>query len=522
MDDLIRQALVALRGMWQRRWIGLAAAWIVAIGGTIAVLRIPDKYEASARIYVDTQSVLKPLMSGIAIQPNIDQQVMILSRTLISRPNVEKLVRMADLDLGANSKREQEALIDELMKTLTIQTTGRDNLYTLAYRATQPDKAKRVVQSLVSIFVESSLGGKRKDSDAAKKFIDEQIKNYEKKLEEAEARLKDFKLRNITLASGEGKDYYGRVGEISAQLNQARLELREAENSRDALKRQILGEEPVLLPESAPEPAAGVSLPEIDGRIEALKRNLDTILLRYTDQHPDVLGARRVIADLEEQKRQQLAARAKVAKANPTAAGSINSNPVYQQLKVSLAESEATVASLRTRVAEYESRYARLRESAKLVPQIEAEFTQLNRDYDINKKNYEALVARRESAEIGGEMEASGGGADFRLIDPPRVSPQPVAPNRLVLLPLALLAALGAGLFASFAASQVWPTFADSRSLRDATGVPVLGTVSMIVSDARKRKERRGLVGFLAGAVALLGSFGAGLLALFLLSLRTV
>jgi MFS family permease len=89
-------------------------------------------------------------------------------------------------------------------------------------------------------------------------------------------------------------------------------------------------------------------------------------------------------------------------------------------------------------------------------------------------------------------------------------------------LPLALLAALGAGLFASFAASQVWPTFADSRSLRDATGVPVLGTVSMIVSDARKRKERRGLVGFLAGAVALLGSFGAGLLALFLLSMRTV
>ena len=248
MDDLIRQAVVALRGMWQRRWIGLAAAWIVAIAGTIAVLRIPDKYEASARIYVDTQSVLKPLLAGIAIQPNIDQQVMILSRTLISRPNIEKLVRMADLDLGTQSKREQEAMIDELMKTLAIQTTGRDNLYTLSYRSTEPDKAKRVVQSLVSIFVESSLGGKRKDSDSAKKFIDDQIKNYEKKLEEAEGRLKDFKLRNLALTTADGKDYYGRVGDISTQLNQARLELREAENSRDALKRQILGEEPVLLP----------------------------------------------------------------------------------------------------------------------------------------------------------------------------------------------------------------------------------------------------------------------------------
>ena len=171
-------------------------------------------------------------------------------------------------------------------------------------------------------------------------------------------------------------------------------------------------------------------------------------------------------------------------------------------------------------MAEYETRYARLKDSAKLVPQVEAEFAQLNRDYDINKKNYESLVARRESAEIGGDMEASGGGADFRLIDPPRASPQPVAPNRLVLLPLALLAALGAGFFASFVASQVWPTFLDARSLRDATGVPVLGSVSMMASDALKRKERRGLIGFVGGTVALLGSFGAGLFALFLLSLR--
>ena len=100
---------------------------------------------------------------------------------------------------------------------------------------------------------------------------------------------------------------------------------------------------------------------------------------------------------------------------------------------MALAEAEATVASLQTRVAEYEARQARLKDSAKLVPQIEAEYSQLNRDYDIMKKNYETLVARRESAELSGEMEATGSVADFRLIDPPRASPQPVAPNRLLL-----------------------------------------------------------------------------------------
>lgn len=192
MDELLRQAGAILRAMWRQRWLGLAVAWLVSVVGAAVVMQVPDKYEASARIFVDTQSILKPLMAGLAIQPNIEQQVVMLSRTLISRPNVERLVRMADLDLKVKSKQEQDGLIDDLMKSLEIKSTGRDNLYTLAYRDSQPEKAKRVVQSLVSIFVESSLGDKRKDSTSAKQFIDEQVKAYEKKLEEAESRLKDF------------------------------------------------------------------------------------------------------------------------------------------------------------------------------------------------------------------------------------------------------------------------------------------------------------------------------------------
>ena len=89
-----------MRGIWHRRWIGLAVAWLAAIIGIAVVYRIPERYEASARVYVDTESLLRPLLAGLAIQPNLDQQVSLMSRTLISRPNVEKLVRMADLDLA--------------------------------------------------------------------------------------------------------------------------------------------------------------------------------------------------------------------------------------------------------------------------------------------------------------------------------------------------------------------------------------------------------------------------------------
>lgn len=519
MEEILRQALAVLRATWQHRRLGMLTAWTVGAIAAGLILRIPDKYEATARVFVDTQSILKPLMSGLTVQPNVEQQVMMLSRTLISRPNVEKLIRMADLDLNLKGKAEQEALVERLTKTLAIQSIGRDNLYTISYRDTEPAKAQRVVQALVSIFVESSLGDKRQDTDSARKFIDEQIKNYENKLLEAENRLKEFKLRNVDLQTSEGKTGVDRLSELTVLLNTSRLALREAENSRDALRRQIVGEEPVLLPE-APGADSGVSLPEIDGRIDTQKRNLDTLLQRYTEQHPDVIGARRLIKDLEEQKRQELVARKKFAAANPGAA--VSNNPVYQQLKISLAEAEASVASLRTRVGEYEARYKRSIDLIRTQPQLEAEFTQLNRDYDIHKRNYEQLVTRRESAELSGDLESAGSVADFRLIDPPRASMTPVAPNRLLLLPAGLLAAIAAGIFVAFIASQIRPVFFDGKALREVTGLPLLGTVSLIPNEARHRKERSSLRRFMLATAALVAAYGAGIAALTFLSQRAV
>lgn len=522
MDELISQILTAAKGMWKHRWLGLLVAWLVTAIGTVVVLSVPDKYEATARIFVDTQSILKPLMSGLAVQPNVDQQVAMLSRTLISRPNVEKLIRMADLDLKSQSKTAQDALIDQLMKTLEIKNVGRDNLYVLSYRDSSPDRAKRVVQSLVSIFVESSLGDSRKDSNTAKKFIDEQIKTYMTKLEEAEARMKEFRVRNIELQTADGKDMVGQIGAVSSQLNQARLELREAENARDAAKRQLDVEKSqntdITSRSLLQESAMSISTPEIDGRIDAQKRNLDGLLQRFTEQHPDVIGARRLIKELEDLKRKEIQELRKTAMANPAAASS--NSLAYQELNRLLATSEVQVASLRARVAEYEARFNRARELMKTAPQIEAEFAQLNRDYDINKKNYNDLVARRESAALTGDLESATGVADFRLIDPPRVSPNPVAPNRLLLMPLALLAALGAGLAVAFVASQLRAVFYDARSLRDAVGLPLLGVVTLVMDEGAVRQEKTDLKKFLGASGGLVGVFIAGMIIFSLISGR--
>ena len=522
MEDLVRQVMSVLRGMWRYRWPAVLTAWVAAVVGVVVVFKIPDQYEASARIYVDTQSILKPLMAGLTVQPNVEQQVSMLSRTLISRPNVEKLIRMADMDLKTSSKADQEALIERLTKEIQVKNTGRDNLYNLAFRDSDQDKAKRVIQSLVSIFVESSLGASRKDTDSAKTFLNEQIKQYEAKLEEAETRLKEFRLRNLDMQGGDGKDMATRMGDLGRQLEQAKLELREVENARDAAKQQLAlhasGGGQSTLPNLLPsEPTVNIATPEIDARIDAQRRNLDSLLQRYTDAHPDIVSTRKLLKELEEQKKKEAAELRKAALAAAAAASSpatANTSLASQELNRLLAGAEVQVASLKARVAEYTARYNAARGSLKTAPQVEAEAAQLNRDYAIIKKNYEDLVSRKQSAVMSGELDVASGVADFRLIDPPRVTPKPVSPNRLALLPMALVASILIGLAVSFVASQLRPVFSDANELRLKTGLPMLGVVSMSLSDSERRAERRSMIQFYGASAGLVGVFVVGLVAM--------
>ena len=525
MYETLSQLATLGKAMWKYRWHGVLAAWVVAAIGVIVIHRIPDQYEASARIYVDTQSILKPLMSGLAIQPDINQQVGMLSRTLISRPNVEKLVRMADLDLANPSKAQQERNVEGLMKSLQIKSAGRDNLYVLSYASSEPEKAKRAVQSLVSIFVESSLGASRKDTDTAKVFLNEQIKTYQAKLEEAEARLKEFRLKNLELEyGGDGKDSASRLGELSAQFDAAKLELREAENAYAAAKAALQAEKQgasLATQSLLQESAIAVSTPEVDARLEAQKRNLDGLLQRFTERHPDVISTKRLIVELEEQKRKEAAVLRKTALATPSGgSGGQPATLAYQELSRMVAMAEVQVAGLRARVGEYGQRYNQARQSMKTTPQLEAEAARLNRDYGIHKRNYEDLVGRRESATMSGDLDVASGMADFRLIDPPRVSSKPVSPDRLMLLPLALVAALIAGLVTAFVASQLRPVFHHAADLRNKIDLPLLGVVSAVMSDGDMRRRRADLLRFSAASGSLVLLFVAGLSAMSLIASR--
>jgi polysaccharide chain length determinant protein (PEP-CTERM system associated) len=513
MNKELQTVLAHLGEMWRRRWIGLAVAWVTAVIAALVVSRVPERHEIVASVYVDTQTMIKPLLQGLTVQPDIDQMVGMMARTLISRPTIEGLVDSAHLLEPDAPAVVRAAMVDDLMRNIRMSGGPGKNLYEITYRDTDAERGRRVVEELVKTFVASGLEGKRRDTSEAREFVDEQIAIYEKKLEEAENRLKEFKLRNMNLVgalgtgvSG-GQDYFARMAQLQQDLTATRVELRAAEQSRDAMRRELAGEDQLLV--STIDDAGPTTELPIDARILAQRKILDDLLRRDTDEHPDVVATRRVIAQLERERQAELEAQRKLPS---TARTESKGNPVFQQLKIKLADADATVASLSGRADELDSRLQQLRGAASQMPEAEAELAKLNRDYDVIKRNYEQLAQRRESASISGDVDAGARLADFRVVEPPHINPTPVFPSRMMLVVMALLGSLGAGVAACYGVTQLMPTVLDVRSLRALCPRPVLGTISALSTGAAIHERHLQVVRFAAALVPLVIAYAVWML----------
>ncbi|HHM05640.1 MAG TPA: chain length-determining protein, partial [Gammaproteobacteria bacterium] len=415
MNEILGQIIDYIRGTWRYRWFMFLAAWPICIGGWVYVQTLPDQYTASARVYVDTSTMLRPLLSGLTVRSNVQSELSLMTRTLFSRPSLEKIARMTDLDLKAKTPEQMDSLLNGLAGKIKLSRTNRDSLYRISYQDSDPDLAKRLVQAVLTLFVEGALGESRKDSDTAQRFLDQQIEEYEARLVAAENRLKEFKRKNLGRMPKDGGSYYSSLQAAMGRLEQARLELREAQNRRDELARQIREGKFAAAP-GGPVGGPGSLTPELDARILNLQKRLDELLLGYTEQHPDVILTRRTIEDLEKQRQKVLEGRQASAGDEGTRGAS---NLIKSQLQVALSEAEATVASLRVRVREYKGRVDELKRLVNVIPEVEVQLKQLNRDYNVTKSKYEELLVRREKAAMSEKLEQSPDAVKFRVVDPP-------------------------------------------------------------------------------------------------------
>jgi polysaccharide chain length determinant protein (PEP-CTERM system associated) len=255
------------------------------------------------------------------------------------------------------------------------------------------------------------------------------------------------------------------------------------------LQRQVDGEEPVFL-------SSGIapSNSPLDARIQALNAQADSLMAKYTDRHPEVRQIRALIAELEAEKKREIASM-QAGDSSGSYAG-LSSSPVYQGMRSMLAESDAIVAELRVRVNEYEKRVQELTDQVSNIPVVEAQFKQLDRDYQVIAGKHQELLSRRESAKLGEDVEQTASDVTFRVIDPPFVPSKPSEPNKLLLNSMVLVFALGVGAAIALLLSLVRPVVVDQQSLVKLTGLPLLGTVSLTPSPEQRKREAWGLVLF--------------------------
>jgi polysaccharide chain length determinant protein (PEP-CTERM system associated) len=272
---------------------------------------------------------------------------------------------------------------------------------------------------------------------------------------------------------------------------------------RDELARQLAGEEPTfgLMGSAEGNP--------IDGQIARFKAQRDQLLLQYTEKHPQVQSLTETIARLEDEKRGGAKVSSSVAAPgagltnDEAMVRSLDMNPVYQNLRLALSQADADLAAIRGQIQAQQSLVGGLRSRVQAIPEVEAELSRLNRDYEINKQQYDTLLQRLESAKISEQAEQSADNVKFRIIEPPTVPVKPSGPQRMQLNFLVLFAALGAGVGLAVLLALLHPTFATRELLESVTGVRVIGAITAVLPAHAGPWYRRPAV-LVGGAVSLL------------------
>lgn len=486
MDALSVMLSQYLRAAWRRRWMGVIIAWMVCGVGWAGVYTIPNQFESAARLFVDADAVLTPLLRGIAADSAPTTQLEILQRTLLSKPNLEKLVSKTDLDLTLNSPSDRERLMTRLGADIKVVPQTK-NLFTITYRDRSPKLAHDVVQTLLTIFVESATGGSRSDMENARRFLERQIQSYEQQLRGAEKRRADFRARYIEILPADNNPNVPALeaARASAQMLEGRLQ--DTLVGRDALKQEVENTPPMLVVESGgPNGLPLPTGPVQKTRLQDAQEQLSMLLLKDTDQHPDVIAQRKLIESLKNAPREPGTAGTNASKdgasGRDNAANTLRRsvpNAVYDQLKVKLIEADSTVTSLQRQRDEAVRYRDRLEKVQREQPGLIAEYQNMDRDYTVLRKNYEELLSRLQSANIAQAADTQADKVKLQVIDPPEIPRLPVAPNRMLLVTGVLLGGLGTGLGMTILFGQLDRSFSTVDALRQ-LGLPVLGGISVL------------------------------------------
>lgn len=490
----INQFVVLLwRDLYRFRIPVVITFFVVSIVVLATGVFLPKVYSSYAVVHADQTNIIRPLMEGTAVATGVQDQSQNAREKLFSRSIMERVLRDSGIDIDSMSELETERLIDEVQKRTTITSPGKD-LIRIEYRDPSPEMAFRVAQKFSELFVTESTREKRKESQGAYDFIDKQVREYHKKLTDAESRLKEFRSDNI---DGTASDSFKRISELRRKLESTRLEISEERIKERSLEKQLSGEADVTR-DLARDGAYGA-------RIAELQMRLDTLRLQFHDSYPDIVEIKNQITELRKSRdRARDERRQKIQEAEARGETyvdeSIANSPLYQELRSELSRTRTRIATLQARVDETEVLLAAENERIKRINESEATLAELTRDYEVNRDLYQDLLRRREKARVSMHLDIEGRGLKMSVQEPARLSRKPYGLRFMHMaalgIPAALLLPLGfiAGLL------QVDRRVRSAEQITERLGLPIAGEIMEVpVSGEREREKHERM--WMAGAV---------------------
>ena len=465
--EIIRKLLIG--ELFNARKTAVGVFVVVAMTLLVVGLVWPKGYVASTTILVDEKNIIQPLMQGAAVTTEVADRSRLARETIFGRKVMTQLLTDTGRMNDGTSPEVQDKLFKKLQKQTTVSNVTK-SIIKIEYRDDDPEHAYQTTKRYAELFIAEALGTKAAESQAAFDFIDKQVREYHEKLVQAEEQLKEFRLANADALPGMDTDIGTRLSTQQTRIEQSTQELKEAEIKKHSLEKQLSGEAEVATVLSREG--------QYRTRIAELQSQVETLRLSYHDTYPDIVRIRHQIADLNDSiavdRQQREAAK---ASGRVIIDDSVTNNPMYQQLKRDLSQTQIAIDTLNARILEAKRQMSSTLDRGKRVHGGEVTLAELTRDYQVNRDIYQDLLKRRENARVSMNLDKEKQGLTFRIQEPATL---PIDPSGLLFRHFVIAALLLGALFPvgmAYAKLQIDPRIRVGSMVAERNNLPLLAVI---------------------------------------------
>jgi succinoglycan biosynthesis transport protein ExoP len=432
---------------------------------------LPKKYEAKSTIFIES-NVINNLVKGIAVSPSMEDRIRVLRYAMLSRGIIAKV--LTDLDVDTKDTKAFEEKILSYQKYTQISVKGND-LFIASIRDPDPKFAMNYINTLVRRYVEENISSKREESYGANRFLNEQIVQFKEKLDKADEKIINFRReKGIYMAVDEGS-LVKEIKELSKEIDNINVMRNQLMATKNITQTQLKNEEPMTVAFSR---HAGN-----DATITALENKMSQLLVRYTENYPEVV---RIKAEIEAMKKQATAKPQGAPTGDTTEPEMSTMNPVYQQLKQTFLQTETEIDALDARKKQLAALIGRKESELRNIPEGKKILGDLEKERDSHKNIYEQLLTRVGQSEVSKEMEIEDKTTTFRIVDPAVLPMKPVSPDRVKLIFIGIFLGILGGIGGVVARENFSPSVNSLKTLKN-LGVEVLAVIPRIFNEEEQQ-----------------------------------